>query len=425
STAPGTGGHSVLFSADKPSATPLAPAEFGGEEGFPEPQYRYVTPSWREATTAVALNRAGEELGYLPSEIKKSGRESVTMTYGDDRFSVVEDWSVGTDGDICVTLRLRAGRDGWYSIATPSITAVKPEDVDFALIPGVLHGHEISDDFSRAYAYGWGIPSLPVIFRERSVSTLVSMITSGDGMTVAVTAEPGTAAEPWGADSRNTGVWRLGLSAMNRAGELSPTLYHPVLGEEGSYMKAGEERVFSFRYTVAGQDWWPVFNHVANEIYRFGESLALRHNRRSLTDRLYGIHRYVVNDSTSRWHTEVFEGDTIGAQEYLGGVYLAKKDAMKNADYGAMWMLGALTGDTLLTAKRLPYALNFKTRQQHSAEGFMRGASRGQYYLRDLGRFVEEWGPYTEPIATTYYMLMDLGNISLFEPENKEVRERI
>lgn len=425
STAPGIGGHSVLFSADKPSTEPLAPSEFGGEEGFPEPQYRYVTPSWREATTAVALNRAGEELGYLPSEIKKSGRESVTMTYDDDRFSVAEDWSLGADGDIRVTLRLRAGRDGWYSIATPSITAVKPEDVDFALIPGVLHGHGISDDFSRAYAYGWGIPSLPVIFRERSVSTLVSMITSGDGMTVAVTAEPGTAAEPWGTDSRNTGVWRLGLSAMNRAGELSPTLYHPVLGEEGSFMKAGEEREFSFRYTVARQDWWPVFNHVANDIYRFDESLALRHNRRSLTDRLYGIHRYVVNDSTSKWHTEVFEGDTIGAQEYLGGVYLAKKDAMKNADYGAMWMLGALTGDTLLTAKRLPYALNFKNRQQHTADGFMRGASRGQYYLRDLARFVEEWGPYTEPIATTYYMLMDLGNISLFEPENMEVRERI
>ncbi len=424
STAPAAREHSVLFSATKPSTEPLAPSEFGGEEGFPEAEYRYVVPSWKEATTPAALNRAGEELSFLPTTAEKLGSDAVLLKYSGDGFSVTEEWRL-SGSDISVTMAVKAARDGWYSIATPSVTSVGRDEVDFALIPGVLHGHEVSDDFSRAYAYGWGIPALPVLFRERSVSTLTSMITDEDGLTVAVTAEPGTAAEPWGTDKRNTGVWRLGLSAMNRDGELSPTLYHPVLGEEGSYMKAGEERVFSFRYTVGRDGWWPVFNHVANDIYRFDESLALRRNRRSLTDRLYGIHRYVVNDSTSKWHTEIFEGDTIGAQEYLGGVYLAKKDAMKNADYGAMWMLGALTGDTLLTAKRLPYALNFKNRQQHTADGFMRGASRGQYYLRDLGRFVEEWGPYTEPIATTYYMLMDLGNIALFEPANEAVKAQI
>ncbi len=423
--APLPGLHSVLFSANQPSREPLAPADFGGEDGFPESQYRYVIPSWREATTPVALNRAGEELAYFPKTIRKTAPDALSMEYVGNGFSIVETWRLCGGSDVCVTLSLRADKNGWYSIATPSLTALRPEDVDFALIPGVLHGHELNGDFSRAYAYGWGIPALPVLFRERSTSTLTSMVTSKNGLTVAVTAEPGTAAEPWGVDKRNTGVWCLGLSAMNRRGEITPTLYHPVLGEEDSYMKAGEERGFSIRYTITKSDWWPVFNHVVNDIYRFDDALALRTNKRSLTDRLYGIHRYVVNDSTSKWHTVLFEGDTIGAQEYLGGVYLAKKDAMKNADYGAMWMLGALTGDSLLTAKRLPYALNFKLRQQHAADGFMRGASRGQYYLRNLGRFVEEWGPYTEPIATTYYMLMDLGNISLFEPDNAEVRERV
>lgn len=423
--APATRGHSVLFSGRKPSTEALNPAEFGGEEGFPEAEYRYVIPSWKEATTAVALNRAGEEFVYLPGKIERAGENALAMSYSADGFSVVEQWRLCGGNDVCVRVRLRAGRDGWYSIATPSLAAAQPADVEFAMIPGVLHGHEVSDDFSRAYAYGWGIPALPVLFRERSTSTLTSILSSTDGLTIAVTAEPGTAAEPWGTDKRNTGVWRLGLSAMNRGGEISPTLYHPVLGEDGSYMKAGEEREFAFRYTISKSGWWPVFNHAANDIYRFGDALALRHNRRSLTDRLYGIHRYVVNDSTSKWRTIEFEGDTIGAQDYLGGVYLAKKDAVKNADYGAMWMLGALTGDTLLTRKRLPYALNFKIRQQHADDGFTRGASRGQYYLRGLGRFVEEWGPYTEPVATTYYMLADLGNIALFEPENRSVRERI
>ncbi len=425
-TAAGASGkHQVLFSAEKPSTEPLAPAEFGGTEGFPEAQYRYVIPSWREATTSVALNRAGESHAFYPAKVEKGENGVVKMSYDGDGFSIEESWVAGEDGDVCVTTRLRAGRDGWYSIATPTLFAAEGEDVDFALIPGMLHGHELSDDFSHAYAYGWGIPRLPVLFRERSTSTLASILSTKDGLTVSVAAEPGTAAEPWETDKHNPALWRLGLSAMNRDGELAPTLYHPVLGEDGSYMKAGDEREFSFRFTLSRGGWWPVFNHVANDVYQFDESLRLRGNRRSLTDRLYGMHRYLVNDSTSKWHTEVFESDTIGAQEYLGGVYLAKKDAMKNADYGAMWMLGALTGDSLITSKRLPHALNFKNHQQHTSDGFMKGASRGQYYLRNLSRFVEEWGPYTEPIATTYYMLMDLGNIALFNPDNEEVKEQI
>ena len=254
---------------------------------------------------------------------------------------------------------------------------------------------------------------------------MTSMLSSNQGITVAVTAAPGTATGPWMGDRRNKDTWRLGLSAMNRQGELSPTLYHPVIGEDGSHMKAGETMTFSFVYSFGKSGWWRVFNHVVRDIYRFKDGLDLRSNRRSLTDRLYAMHRYLVNDSTSKWHTVVFEGDTIGAQEYLGGVYKAQKDAMKNADYGAMWMLGAVTGDSLITAKRLPYALNFKLRQQDAIPGLMHGASRGQYYLAEGREFVEEWGPYTEPIATTYYMLMDLGNIALFEPDNQEVKDAI
>lgn len=416
--------HCVIYSRTEPSAEALSPSEYGGSEGFPESEYRYVIPSWKEATDEVALNRAGKAVCFMPSVAERSKEGVVKLRYESDMFAISEGWCL-KDGDVCVTMTLRVLVDGYYSMATPSIISIAPDNLDFALIPGVLHGHELGEDFSRAYAYGWGLPSLPVLFRERSTSTLTSILTGRDGLTVGVTAEPGTAAEPWGKDSRNTGAWRLGLSAMNRAGEISPTLYHPVIGREESYMKAGEERTFSFRISFGQDGWWPVFRHVADDIYGFGESLNLRSNKRSLTDRLYGIHRYVVNDSTSKWHTVDCEGTAIGAQEYLGGVYMAKKDAMKNADYGAMWMFGALTGDTLLTRKRLPYALNFKLKQHNSEQGFLHGASRGQYWLRDSHRFVEEWGPYTEPIATTYYMLMDLGNIALFEPDNTEVKALI
>ena len=417
---PSAAGDIVIFSAEKPSAEPLAAADFGGDPNFPEKEYRYVLPSWREATTSVALNRAGKVWPVRFTALKADGDSVVTLTADCKDFALTERWSLDCS-DVRVSVTLTAKRAGWYSIPTPSVVTSTPDNLDFAIIPGALHGNTIATDFSRAYAYGWGLPALPVLYRERSVSTLTSILTTSSGLTLGVTAEPGTAAEPWGETKRCTD-WRLGLSAMNRSGELAPTLYHPVLGEDSSYMTPGEKRTFAFRLSFGRHGWWPIFNHIADDIYRFSDSLALRRNRRSLTDRLYGIRRYVVNDSTSRWHAVEFNGDTIGAQEYLGGVYMAKKDAMKNADYGAMWMLGALTADSLLTEKRLPYALNFKLRQHNSDPGFLCGASRGQYYLRDSRRFVEEWGPYTEPIATTYYMLMDLGNIALFEPGRDDVR---
>jgi len=414
--------HSIIFSALRPDDNAIDHSGINSNNGFPEEQYRYILPSWKEATTAVALNRAGQEYKFLPQNITKTDDRAIMLSYESKEFSVNEHWHLSGD-DVCVSIILQAGIDGWYSIASPSIIAFDSSGLDFAIIPGVLHGNAVSNDFPRAYAYGWGLPNRPVLFRERSTSTLTSINSGKNGMSLAVTAEPGTAAEPWNDNKRNTGLWRLGLSAMNRSGEITPTLYHPVLGQDSSYMKAGETRTFNFRLTFGNKGWWPLFKHAADDIYRFSSSLALRHNHRSLTDRLYGIHRYVVNDSTSKWHTVICEGDTIGAQEYLGGVYMAKKDAMKNADYGAMWMLGAMTGDTLLTKKRLPYALNFKLKQINKEPGFLDGASRGQYYLRDSKRFVEEWGPYTEPIATTYYLLMDLGNILLFDPDNNDAKK--
>jgi hypothetical protein len=90
-----------------------------------------------------------------------------------------------------------------------------------------------------------------------------------------------------------------------------------------------------------------------------------------------------------------------------------------------MWMLAAATRDSLLTAQRLPYAQNFKLVQQQTEEGFFKGAAVGQYYLAKPKKFGEEWGEVVEPIALTYYTMLDIGNILLFEPDNRELQERL
>jgi len=88
-------------------------------------------------------------------------------------------------------------------------------------------------------------------------------------------------------------------------------------------------------------------------------------------------------------------------------------------------MLAKQTQNPKLVRDRLPHARNFKLEQQNTDEGFFEGAARGQYYLYKSKKFVEEWGAYVEPVASTYYILSDLGNIALFDPSDKEVRKRI
>lgn len=83
--------------------------------------------------------------------------------------------------------------------------------------------------------------------------------------------EPGQGRDPWTYDHSTQNEWRLGFSLMNRDRELTPSAYHPVLGQEDSYMRKGEIRTFRFRYTVQQGDWYALCSHAARDIYRFGD----------------------------------------------------------------------------------------------------------------------------------------------------------
>ena len=84
----------VLYSAERPSDDALAPAEYGGDDSFPGDEYRYIVPSWREATCAVALNRTGTELRYKPSKAVRNTDGSVTLSYSGKDFDIAEVWRI-------------------------------------------------------------------------------------------------------------------------------------------------------------------------------------------------------------------------------------------------------------------------------------------------------------------------------------------
>jgi len=415
-----SGEYTILFSAAKPDTTPVKMYNNAGNEiQFPEPQYRYIVPVWREALQPAEMNTAGEALYFYPSTIEQIPGNAWEFRAENDKAAMVATWQFDHQypSDIIVTIVLRAKQSGYYSIATPTLNTIDTSSLAWATVPGVFQGNAINHNFVNAFAYGQGIPAKPVVARERTASTLSPLVSTTNNITTAVIPAPGTGRDPWEKNKKTQTDWQLGLSVMNRKGALSPTAYHPVLGEKGSYVQQGNSIQFSFRYSIQSADWYTMLKHAARDIYRLHDFLALKQTRQSLTNRMLAMHRYVINDSTSKWRVEDYKGNKIGAQMYLGGVYGASGDAIKNADYGAMWMLANIMHDTVLASTRLPFARNFKIAQQADS-GFFKGAAAGQYYLTQHKRFTEEWGPYSEPIGSTYYMLMDMGNVLLFEQKD-------
>lgn len=422
-----TGNFSFIYSKDAPSkqAVPAYKSIFG--KVFIDTIDRHAYNEFDRVLNEVSFNTAGTAAKV----------QSVSITIANDTATIIGEHPTATiiskwhivdyleGSDIQISTTLIAKQDGYYSMATPNLLVTKENEIAWATIPGYFQGSSINQDIVKAYGYGWGIPSKPVVFRDRNAATLTSILSRTDGITLAVTAHPGYGRDPWANNTNTHNTWRLGLAAMDRWNQLSPTLYYPVLGERGSLMKKNDRISFSFTITLAQTDWFTVLKHAINDIYQFNEGLALRSNQQSLINRIGKLKDYVSNDKTSLWRVEDFNGLKIGAQAYLGTVTGATRDAMKNSDYGAMWMMANIAQDSLLKKERLPYARNFKLEQQQASPGFFEGASIGQYYLSKSKRFTEEWGDYVEPIGLTYYTMLDLGNILLFNPADTVLRERL
>jgi hypothetical protein len=421
-----SGEYTLLYSETKPSSEPKETFETITGGKFPEESYHYQALQWKESTTEVSLNTAGKATHFFPENMKVSptGLEFVKET---DEATVITSWQIDQTfhGDVQVTMKLIPKKKGYFSLATPSLGIASKDKLAWASVPGYFQGNFIQENFALAIAYAHGIPARPVVYRERCATTLSPLVSTKNGITLSVIPNPGLARDPWAKDKITQIDWHIGLSHMNRRAQLSPTLYYPVLGEDKSLREPGEEISYGFRYSLLAGDWFGAVKHAAYDIYKFKETLALRQSRQSLTDRIEKMHDYLTDPKTSLWNIEEFKGRKIGAQSYLGGVVGSKKDAMKNSDYGAMWMLSHTTADPELAEKVLPAALNFKLVQQQTEDGFFKGAVEGQYYLAKSKKFVEEWGEVVEPIALAYYVMLDIGNMLLFEPNNIELKERL
>lgn len=421
-----SGEGTLLFASEKPNpeAARSFPLSTGGT--FPESSYHYQREQWKESTNAVSLNTAGQAEHFRFNKGQQISPRHLRFEAETPQATIITDWQLDDrfSTDVQVHQTLKAKQKGYYSLASPTLATVSESQLAWATVPGYFQGKAIQKDFVKAYAYGMGVPELPVVYRERCASTLCPLVSTKNGVTLSIIPDPGLGRDPWAKDHSTQTDWLLGLSHKNRKSKLSPTLYYPVLGETNSGLASGETIQYGFRYSLIAGDWFKAIHHAVYDIYQFKESLALRQSTQALSNRVENMHHYLTDPVTSLWKVESYKGLQIGAQSYLGGVVGSNKDAMKNADYGAMWYLSTATTDPKLAKNVLPYALNFKLAQQTDT-GFFKGAVEGQYYLAQSKKFVEEWGEVVEPIAVTYYTMLDIGNMLLFEPSNTELKEKL
>lgn len=169
-----SGEYTLLYAPTAPAKTPV-PMTWSGPGGvFPEPIYHYLTPKWADVRSPVAMNTAGEAKRFFPQIAERGADGAWTFRHADDTAEVRAVWALDPTfpGDVRVTLTLTAKKAGWFSLATPTLTTVTPAELAWAVVPGCFQGAALQSDFVLAQGYGQGLPTLPVLARERVASTL-------------------------------------------------------------------------------------------------------------------------------------------------------------------------------------------------------------------------------------------------------------
>ncbi|MCW3843810.1 discoidin domain-containing protein [Micromonospora yasonensis] len=384
-------------------------------------EYRLLTSTTAPSAGDAATKPVGDEVRCYPERAWRTP-DGIAFQAALPAGTLTAQWALDpTASDVVVTLTFAPAVTAYYSLMSPALAAVAPDELRRGVIPGYWTGTAIQSREDLGYRYGIGVPASPLVARERTATTATTLVETTGGITLGVVAAPGTARDPWESDTSTHSRWQLGLSTVDRRGELLPTAHHPVLGQAGSLVAAGQALQFSFRYLLREGDWFDAFKHVVYDVYDLRSYLRLARNKRSLVNRLAVMQDFVAGPS-SRWHVWTFKGLELGAE------------SDKLSDVGAMWMMRALTGDPVIEHERLPYARNFKLAQQETEPGPFQGAALGEYYSARDGRWVSEnyranTAPfnqdYVSPIFTTFYTLADVGNILLFQPDDTELRDRL
>jgi hypothetical protein len=380
--------------------------------GTPSGRHTVVHIDRRAAEKLVEVQKEGSAYPFYPAELNRQADGAVVLQQTLPIGTLTTTWRLDRrfPTDVRVQMNWVAAKKGSVSLATPTLAIFEPDELAWGMVPGNWYGTALERNPELSPTYSQGIPDRPVLASERNTMTLCPLLTGKSGVTLAVIPEPGSSMDPWETDQNTRGKVRLGLSTMDRYQQLTPVVYSPVLGGTGSKLEPGQSVSLHFRYTLQVAPWYPVFRHAVMDVYRFPELLALQSSRESLAVRVERLHAMLRDEKRAGWKKVLVRGVEVAA------------NGTKTSDVGAMWMMARTSGDPILTS-RLPLLRNYKLAQQEMRPGFFQHAATGEYPFEDS--FAAERGNWIEPLFTTYYTMLDLGNVLLFDPQDREVRERL
>src|SRR5690606_37501009 len=178
--------YTFLFSEQKNDST-LTTYKISTGQDFGAAYYFYLSKGLRVTNLRGVFNTVDEAFYIFPHQAEHTDG-GLTFLYEHPLATITAHWQIDPEyaSDVKVTQTLIAKKDGYYSLASPTLARIPEENVAWVTVPGYFQSNVPETDFVSAYAYGHDIPSKPVIYRERTISTLVSIADTKDSISLAV-----------------------------------------------------------------------------------------------------------------------------------------------------------------------------------------------------------------------------------------------
>jgi hypothetical protein len=87
-----SGEYTVIYASKPPPTEAPSTSWTGHVDSFPESIYKSVAAKWRDATSPVALNTAGEARRFFPDAVKQVNDREWIFTHTDDLAALLAEW---------------------------------------------------------------------------------------------------------------------------------------------------------------------------------------------------------------------------------------------------------------------------------------------------------------------------------------------
>jgi hypothetical protein len=276
----------------------------------PSKEEAYIVPSWRarEGGTTMDLFKADTQVEMMHADSAALINGTVRWHFSEGPAGKLEaELTLPPSGDPGIRFRFTPKSDAWYSVGFTGAPAVQAAKIEALWQPLIWQERRF--------------PRLSFLSVERMCSLPAAIVSSGGG-SVAVVADPDEV--PFRIPSFQDS--RFGVLVRNADAQAQPALFAPVLGSPGanaihrdqtdawrygayprpaiptgppSRMKSGEPFSFRLRLVLKAGGWYPVFRHVAENLYGFHD---YRENTSgSLNDTIENMIAFAMNDTYSGW----------------------------------------------------------------------------------------------------------------------------